>query len=164
MPHLAVTLCAQTFNRMLHLKLANPRKYSWVIPVSGDFHYQFHFASGIHRISYLPFLKWFVDVAGMEKTIPKNNMDDTKYIKYIDQFYQLVIKSILTYLTDVYGHEYMSKKASEILEEQKANNGERVLLGPHCLVVVLVVEVAQREVLSCEFSSSYPKVVGCLPL
>ena len=149
---------------MLHVKLANPRKYSWVIPVSGDFHYQFHFASGIHRISYLPFLKWFVDVAGMEKTIPKNNMDDTKYIKYLDHFYQLLIKSILTYLTDVYGHEYMSKKASEILEEQKANNGERVLLGPHCLVVVLVAEVAQREVLSCEFSSSYPQVFGCVLL
>ena len=99
---------------MLHLKLAHPRKYSWVIPVSGDFHYQFHFASGIHRLSYLPFLKWFVDETGMQKTIPKT-MDDTKHIKYIDQFYQLVIKSVLTYLTDVYGHEYMSKKPSEIL-------------------------------------------------
>ena len=116
---------------MLHLKLAHPRKYSWVIPVSGDFHYQFHFASGIHRLSYLPFLKWFVDESGMQKTIPKT-MDDTKHIKYIDQFYQLVIKSVLTYLTDVYGHEYMSKKPSEILDEQKANNGERVPVVPPC--------------------------------
>ena len=122
-----VTICAQTFNRMLHLKLTHPRKYSWAIPVSGDFHYQFHFASGIHRLSYLPFLKWFVDVAGMQKTIPKNNMDDTKYIKYIDQFYQLVIKSILTYLTDVYGHEYMSKKASEIRKTTALPPSERTV-------------------------------------
>ena len=136
MRHLAVTVCAQTFNRMLHLKLAHPRKYSWAIPVSGDFHYQFHFASGIHRISYLPFLKWFVDVAGMHKTIPKNNMDDTKYIKYLDHFYQLLIKSILTYLTDVYGHEYMSKKPSEILDEQKANNGERAPVVPPCWLLL----------------------------
>ena len=114
---------------MLHLKLAYPIKYSWAIPVSGDFHYQFHFASGIHRLAYLPFLKWFVDATGMHKTIPKA-MDDTKHIKYMDHFYQLVIKSVLTYLTDVYGHEYMSKKPSEILEEQKLNNGERVLLRP----------------------------------
>ena len=107
---------------MLHLKLTDPIKYSWAIPVSGDFHYQFHFASCIHRLAYLPFLKWFVDATGMHKTIPKA-MDDTKHIKYIDHFYQLVIKSVLTYLTDVYGHEYMSKKPSEILEEQKLNNG-----------------------------------------
>ena len=135
MRHLAVTVCAQTFNRMLHLKLAHPRKYSWLIPVSGDFHYQFHFASGIHRLSYLPFLKWFVDETGMQKTIPKT-MDDTKHIKYIDQFYQLVIKSVLTYLTDVYGHEYMSKKPSEILDEQKANNGERVPVVPPCWLLL----------------------------
>ena len=39
-------------------------------------------------------------------------MDDTVHMKYSDHFYQLAIKSILTYLTDVYGHEYTAKKPS----------------------------------------------------
>ena len=36
-----------------------------------------------------------------------------------------VIKSILTYLTDVYGHEYMAKKPSALLVEKKKHQGER---------------------------------------
>lgn len=94
----------QTFSRMWHLKLADPEKYFWVIPCSGDFHYQFHVASGLHRVAYAPLLQWFVNAADMSKTI-KDKMDDTCHMKYIDHFYQLVIKSILTYLTDAYGHK-----------------------------------------------------------
>ena len=112
----------QTFSRMWHLKLEEPQKYSWLIPASGDFHFQFHFASAIHRLSYDSILKWFVDAADMKKTVPQK-MDDTCHMKYIDHFYQLLIKVILTYLTDVYGEDYLAKKPSEILEEQKANNG-----------------------------------------
>ena len=37
----------QMFSRMWHLKLDDPAKYFWVIPCSGDFHYQFHVASGV---------------------------------------------------------------------------------------------------------------------
>ena len=51
----------QTFSRMWHLKLADPEKYFWVIPCSGDFHYQFHVASGLHRVAYAPLLQWFVN-------------------------------------------------------------------------------------------------------
>ena len=97
----------------------------WAIPCSGDFHYQFHIASGINRVAYAPILKWFIDSADMSKTV-KRKMDDTVHMKYIDHFYQLVIKSILTYLTDVYGHEYMAKNPSVLLEEKKAHQGERV--------------------------------------
>ena len=86
-------------------------------------------ASGVHRAAYEPILKWFVDNANMSKTI-KKKMDDTCHIKYIDHFYQLVIKSVLTYLTAVYGQEEMSKNASGILNEKKTHLGERVLLGP----------------------------------
>ena len=53
-------------------------------------------------------------------------MDDTFHIKYIDHLYQLVIKSMLTYLTDVYGHGHMAKKPSVLLEEIKTHQGERV--------------------------------------
>ena len=52
-------------------------------------------------------------------------MDGTVHMKYIDHFYQLVIKSVLTYLTDVYGHEYMAKKPSVLLVEKKKHQGER---------------------------------------
>ena len=97
----------QSFSRMWHLKVHFPDKYAWVIPCSGDFHYQFHIASGINRVAHGPILKWFIDSANMSKTV-KRKMDDTCHMKYIDHFYQLVIKSILTYLTDVYGHEYMA--------------------------------------------------------
>ena len=45
-----------------------------------------------------------------------------------------MIKSVLTYLTDVYGHEYMSKKPSEILDEQKANNGAPVERGKYVVL------------------------------
>ena len=34
------------------------------------------------------------------------------------------VKPILTYLTDVYGHEYMAKKPSVLLEEKKKHQGE----------------------------------------
>jgi len=119
----------QTYSRMWHLKQSNCDKYAWVIPCSGDFHYQFHVASGVHRAAYEPILKWFVDNANMSKTI-KKKMDDTCHIKYIDHFYQLVIKSSLTYLTGVYGQDEMSKNASDILKEKKTHLGERVLLGP----------------------------------
>ena len=114
----------QTFSRMWHLKLADPEKYFWVIPCSGDFHYQFHVASGLHRVAYAPLLQWFVNAADMSKTI-KDKMDDTCHMKYIDHFYQLVIKSILTYLTDVYGHEYMAGEPSVLLEENETHQGER---------------------------------------
>ena len=60
----------------------------------------------------------------MSKTV-KRKMDDTCHMKYIDHFYQLVIKSVLTYLTDVYGHEYMAKKPSVLLVEKKKHQGER---------------------------------------
>ena len=36
----------QTFSRMWHLKLDDPAKYFWVIPCSGDFHYQFTWRRG----------------------------------------------------------------------------------------------------------------------
>ena len=110
----------QTFSRMWHLKLHDPAKYFWVIPCSGDFHYQFHVASGINRVAHAPLLQWFVDAADMSKTI-KNKMDDTVHMKYVDFFYQLVIKSILTYLTDVYGHAYMANKPSVLLEENETH-------------------------------------------
>ena len=114
----------QSFGRMWHLKVHFPDKFAWVIPCSGDFHYQFHIASGINRVAYSPILKWFIDSADMSKTV-KRKMDDTVHMKYIDHFYQLVIKSILTYLTDVYGHEYMAKKPSVLLVEKKKHQGER---------------------------------------
>ena len=68
----------------------------------------------------------------MQNTI-KENMDETCHMKYIDHFYQLLIRSIPTYLTGVYGQAYMAKKPSVILEEQKANKGERTPLdqSPH---------------------------------
>ena len=97
----------QTFSRMWHLKLDDPGKYFWVVTCSGDFHYQFHVASGVNRLAHTPLLQWFVNEADMSKTI-KDKMNDTVHMKYIDHFYQLVIKSILTSLTDVYGHEYLS--------------------------------------------------------
>ena len=83
----------QTFSRMWHLKLDDPAKYFWVIPCSGDFHYQFHVASGINRVAHAPLLQWFVNAADMSKTI-KDKMDDTVHMKYVDFFYQLVIKSM----------------------------------------------------------------------
>ena len=52
-----------TFQRMYHLELLDPVKYSWAIPVSGDFHYQFHFASMVHRLCFLPVFKWSVKQA-----------------------------------------------------------------------------------------------------
>ena len=55
----------------------------------------------------------------------KKKMDGTVHTKYIDHFYQLAIKPILTYLTDVYGHDYMAKKPSALLEEKKKHQGER---------------------------------------
>ena len=70
----------------------------------------------VHRHCFLPVFKWFVDKAEMQKTT-KQNMDDTCHTKYIDHFYQLLIKSMLTYLTGVYGQTYMAKKPSVILEE-----------------------------------------------
>ena len=55
-------------------------------------------------------------------------MNDACHMKYTNHFYQLLIRSMLTYLTGVYGQAYMAKKPSEILEEQKANKGERTPL------------------------------------
>jgi hypothetical protein len=46
----------QSFSRMWHLKVHFPDKFAWVIPCSGDFHYQFHIASGINRVAYAPIL------------------------------------------------------------------------------------------------------------
>ena len=43
-----------------------------------------------------------------ESGLESQPSDGFSHMKYIDHFYQLVIKSILTYLTDVYGHEYMA--------------------------------------------------------
>ena len=90
----------QTFSRMWHLKLDDPAKYFWVVPCSGDFHYQFHVASGVNRLAYAPLSQWFVNEADMSETI-KDKMNGTIHMKYIDHFYQLAIKSILTYLTGV---------------------------------------------------------------
>ena len=124
----------QTFSRMWHLRVHVPDKYAWAIPCSGDFHYQFHVASGINRAAYSSILKWFIDSDDMSKTV-KRKMHDTVHMKYIDHFYQLAIKSIRTYLTDVYGHEYMAKKPSVLLEEKRSTRvsavgggGERLLL------------------------------------
>ena len=69
-----------------------------------------------------------MNAADMSKTI-KDKMDDTCHMKYIDHFYQLVIKSILTYLTDVYGHEYMAGEPSVLLEENETHIGPRVGQG-----------------------------------
>ena len=100
-------------------------KYTWVAPCSGDFHYRFHMmAPGVHRVAHAPILRWFVNEADMSKTA-KKQMDDTCHMKYIDHFYQLAIKSILAYLTDVYGHDYMTKKPIALLEENKSYIGER---------------------------------------
>ena len=124
----------QTFSRMWHLKVdaskkyawAIPhlkvdasKKYAWAIPCSGDFHYQFHVASGINRAAYGSILKGFVDSADMPKTASRI-MDDSCNIKCIDHFYQLLVtKSVLTYLTGVYGQEDMIKNPGDILEEKR---------------------------------------------
>ena len=75
----------QTFSRMWHLKLSDPMNYAWVVPCSGDFHYQFHVASGVHRVAHAPILQWFVNETNMPKTV-KKQMDDTCHMKYIDHF------------------------------------------------------------------------------
>ena len=71
-----------------------------MIPCSGDFHYQFHVASGVNRVAYAPLLQWFVNEADMSKTI-KDKMDDTCHMKHIDHFYQLIIKFILVSFSSV---------------------------------------------------------------
>ena len=114
----------QTFSRMWHLKLEDPERYFWVVPCSGDFYYQFHVASRVNRLARAPLLQWFVNEADMSKTI-KDKMNDMIHMKYIENFYQLAIKSILTYLTDVYGHKYMAKKPSVLLEENETHIGSR---------------------------------------
>ena len=124
----------QTFSRMWSLKLKHPDQYSWVIPCSGDFHYQFHVAEGIHRLAYGPIMKWFVQTMDMSNTI-KEDMKDTCHMKYIDHFYQLVIKSVLTYLTDVYGEEYIANKPGVILGDKKSHAGESAA-APHLACVV----------------------------
>ena len=86
----------------------------------------------MHRLCYLPVFKWFAKQVEMQNTI-KEKMDETCHMKYTDLFYQLLIKSMLTYLTGVYGQAYMAKKPSVVLGEQKANKGERTPLdqSPH---------------------------------
>ena len=67
-------------------------------------------ALGVHRVAHAPTLQWFVNEADMSKSKTVNKqMDDTCHMEYINHFYQLVIKSILTDLTDVYDHDYMAK-------------------------------------------------------
>ena len=108
----------QTFSRMWHLKAYAAKKYEWAIPCSGDFHYQFYVASGINRAAYDSILKRFVNNADMPKTV-KRRMDNTCHIKYIDNFYQLVIKSARTYLAGVYGQERKRRRVNPSYETQK---------------------------------------------
>ena len=50
-------------------------------------------------------------------------MDNTNNISYQDQFLQLVIKAVLTYLTDILGEDYMDNTAyADILREWAPRN------------------------------------------
>eukprot|EP00966_Prymnesium_polylepis_P201730 4674348-Prymnesium_polylepis.2 len=90
----------QTFSRMMFLKLFNPERYAWLLPLSGEFHFTVHALMAVHILWYACFIKWVVFQLDCTKTI-KGLWTSVELYKYYDHFYQMVIGCLAEYVEEV---------------------------------------------------------------
>ena len=102
----------QTFNRMWHLKNVvegHDEDLDWLVPLPGEFHFTWHCAEAMYKLWWRNLLQWAATEANMMKSIKDPaSMATTDNTKYIDHFFQLLIKAVTQYLFEVLGEEYLS--------------------------------------------------------
>ena len=87
----------QMYDRVVNLKLLHPDRYSWVIPIAGEFHFFAHCVDAVHKLYWSPLVGWVVDKLEFSKIV-KENEDNITHFKQYDRFYQLLTLAVVVVL------------------------------------------------------------------
>ena len=100
----------QTWSRMLWLKLMHPERYSWMLPLPGEFHFTVHLLMAIHILWWHTIIFFAVNSLDSHKTI-KQGWTSVEQYKYYDHFYQLTIRALALYMAEVVPPAILAKPA-----------------------------------------------------
>ena len=84
----------QSYDRMLNLIELYPRRYSWIVPLPGEFHFIGHCYFAFNRLWYDDLTGWAAQKCGFDKTV-KRDTEDMSYFSHYDRFYALLTLSIM---------------------------------------------------------------------
>lgn len=90
----------QTYSRMLWLKLYHPRRYDWLLPLGGEFHFREHALMALHRLWWFPIVRWVVFKLGSRKTI-FHRWTSIEECKHYDHLYRLIVTTLCMYMAEV---------------------------------------------------------------
>lgn len=121
----------QTYDRMTTLIREQPLRFSWVVPLPGEFHFCAHVAVAFTTMYYGHLLAWAAKQCGCEKVIKSGDHDVTNYDHY-DRFLQLVAVAALTVLSEVVPDHLLSSPRTLLLLTE-CNAGETGAATWRCL-------------------------------
>ena len=84
----------QSYDRMLNLIEQQPRRYKWIVPLPGEFHFMGHCYFAFNRLWYDDLTGWAAQICGFDKTV-KRDTEDMSYFSHYDRFYALLTISIM---------------------------------------------------------------------
>lgn len=97
----------QTFDRILNLIGRYPDRFSWVIPVPGDFHFMAHCYFSMNRLWWEDITSWAVSKMGFEKTV-KQETDNMDYYIHYDRFYSMLTLAIMVVFSSVFDFDILA--------------------------------------------------------
>ena len=118
----------QSYDRMLNLIERYPNRYSWVIPIPGDFHFMGHAYFAMNRLWYDDLTGWAVHQTGFEKTV-KADTEDMSYFAHYDRFYSLLTISIMIVLVSAFDVSTVlnPKALMDLCKENKGENASKLI-------------------------------------
>lgn len=116
----------QVYIRLHWLKLHNPHRNRWFLPLPGEWHFTCHALMAVHSLWYKPMMQSIVVALGFEKSIKgperpgRGEWDSVELFVYYDRFYQMVIAGLLEHLAAIVPPNYQQNPAG-LREAVKSN-------------------------------------------
>lgn len=111
----------QLYIRLLWQKIYHPDKWTWLLPLPGEWHFLVHVLMAVHKLWYRPLVERLVNELGFSKTI-KDTWTSVEVYVYYDRFYQLLVAASAEYLQEVVPPAYQQDPRSllEVVSRNKA--------------------------------------------
>ena len=115
----------QLYIRLLWQKIYNPDRWTWMLPLPGEWHFSVHVLMALHKLWFRPLVEKLIIGLSFSKTI-KDTWTSVEVYVYYDRFYQLLISACADYLRHVVPQQY--QQDPRLLLEAVSRNHAAVYL------------------------------------
>ena len=106
-------------------KIYNPDRWTWMLPLPGEWHFSVHVLMALHKLWFRPLVENLIIGLSFSKTI-KDTWTSVEVYVYYDRFYQLLISACTDYLRHVVPQQY--QQDPRLLLEAVSRNHAAVYL------------------------------------